>query len=268
MSRLAIDDERLRVAVEAAEAGAKVARSRPPGEYQLKEAPSDIVTEADRQAEHRIRERILSHDSDHRIRGEEHGTRHGNTDTTWIVDPIDGTTNYQHRVPPSCTMVAAVTDEGLHAGAIVTHHTDDLYYAVRNEGAYKNHTRINASDRSSIDRALFHVEVTERMVERDDETTKELLWELTGQCRGIRKYRCAGYALALVAEGRLDATIERYVNPWDLAPGMLLAEEAGARVTDYDGNAGWDTLSERPVNWIATNGEIHEEVLKMASRAT
>lgn len=262
MNELAINDDYLSLSVELATAATAVARTRPHnGEYSSKKGPSDIVTETDRKIEQKIRDSVVERYPSHSVVGEEYDDKAGDSNVTWIVDPVDGTTNYQHDLSPSCTMIAVEVDGSLHSGVIKMHHTGDLYYAVDGEGAYRNHEPISTSDTETIEESLFAIEVTGKQLAQGDDRSLEHMRELLQASHGVRKLRCAGRHFTLLAEGKLESVSERHTNPWDAAAGAVIIREAGGTVTDFEGNSDWGTLTERPVHILATNGDIHEESL-------
>lgn len=266
-----ITDEYLNTALEASNIAVKIANEYTPshGTYNQKAAPSDILTQADTNAQKEIINHIKTAYPDHTFLAEETATENETTpqDTpTWIIDPIDGTTNFQRNVSPSCTMIALEKDTTLHTGVIHMHNTNTVYYAVKNKGAYKNTTPITTSPVETLDKSLFAYEPTNRSVDREDTPQFNLFPYLLTETLGARKNKCAGYNLTRIAQGKYDAWIEHNAHVWDMAPGIIILKEAGGTVSTFNNNTQWDALKTHPRKFVATNGHNHQDVLTIANR--
>jgi myo-inositol-1(or 4)-monophosphatase len=232
--------------------------SRPPVSY--KGSSTNLVTEMDRGAEAIILEAIRSSFPDHRILAEESGALpgagHGAGPYRWIVDPLDGTTNYAHGYPCFCSSVALAVDGAVVAGAVYEPLRDELYTAERGAGAHLNGRRLRVSETSELVNALLitgfpydlHQNVAHRL---------RLFNRLIPHARAIRRDGAAALDLSLVAAGRLDAFFEERLQPWDIAAGGLLVEEAGGRVSRFDGGP----AGLRGEEYLASNGRLHEALV-------
>ena len=193
----------------------------------------DLVTDADRAAEAELLSWLRERHPTHAVLAEESGLR-GGQGLRWVVDPLDGTTNYAHRVPHFCVSVAVEGPAGLLAGAVYDPMRDELFSAARGQGAHLDGVRLAVSACTQVERALlatgFPYDVRER-----PEVPMGLFNRLIPRAQGVRRMGSAALDLAYVAAGRYDAYFEFGLKPWDLAAGALLVEEAGGRVSHIDG---------------------------------
>ena len=223
----------------------------------------DLVTEADLAAEQLIVERIRSYHPRHAILTEESGNvlEAGGADAAfkWIIDPLDGTTNYAHGYPCFCVSVALEHDGRIVVGVVYDPTRDELFAAERGEGATLNGRRMRVSETDELNRALVCTGFPYDVRERSDFIRHFRQFIMRAQ--SVRRDGAAALDLACVAAGRFEGFYEEGLRPWDVAAGVLLVEEAGGRVTHYDGS---------PFNIYAThiaasNGLIHEEMLRVLS---
>ncbi|MBI5835677.1 MAG: inositol monophosphatase [Candidatus Eisenbacteria bacterium] len=246
----------LRVAVEAARAGGAVLRRRfgSPQRYSKKGA-IDLVTATDLASEAAILSVVRRRFPDHEILAEEsgrHAARGNSPPYRWVIDPLDGTTNFAHGYPFVCTSVAVVRDGRALAGAVLDPVRDELFSAALGQGARCNGRRIRVSAVRRLREALlvtgfpYDVFIRSRRVVREFEL-------FLPRVQGVRRDGSAALNLCYVACGRFDGFWELRLHPWDVAAGSLIAAEAGARVTDYSG--GRYDLSGRET--IASNGLLH-----------
>ena len=214
------------------------------------------VTQADREAEQVIVEILRRAFPDHGFLGEEFGER-GSRERRFIIDPIDGTKNFVRRIPVWATLIALEEAGEIAVGVVHNPVTGELYAARRGEGAFLNGERIRVSDVAGIGEAhLIHAGLgLLRRAGYWDGFVR--LVEATDRQRGFGDY--VGYGL--VAEGKAEIYVEVDLKPWDLAPCMLLVEEAGGRFSDLDGRHSIYTGTA-----LATNGRLHETVLAMLRR--
>jgi myo-inositol-1(or 4)-monophosphatase len=219
----------------------------------------DLVTEADLASERLIIERIRSYYPRHAILSEEAGDVrvHGEAESEWkwIVDPLDGTTNYAHGYPVFCVSIALERASEIVVGAVYDPTRDEMFAAERGEGATLNGRRMRVSDVEDINRALVCTGFPYDVRERGDFVRHFRSFIMNAQ--GVRRDGSAALNLAYVACGRFDAFYEDGLRPWDVAAGALLVTEAGGRITRYD-DSPLDIYSP-PV--IATNGLIHDAAL-------
>lgn len=220
----------------------------------------NLVTEADLASEKLIVERIKSYYPRHAILAEESGeavVAGGDAAWKWIIDPLDGTTNFAHGYPCFCVNIALE-----HAGEIVVAVTydptrDELFAAERGSGATLNGKRIRVSETARLADALIVTGFPYDFKRREDFARH--LTQFLLNSRGVRRDGSAAIDMAYVACGRFDGFWEEGLNPWDVAAGKLLIEEAGGRVTYYD-----DTpLSIYKPPILASNGLIHGEMLEV-----
>jgi myo-inositol-1(or 4)-monophosphatase len=220
----------------------------------------DLVTEADLAAERVIIERIHSYYPRHSILAEESGESviiGGANELKWIVDPLDGTTNYSHGYPCFCVSIALERAGVLEIGVIYDPMRDELFAAERGQGATLNDRLIKVSETYDLNRALlctgFPYDVRQR------EKFARHLHNFIMTAQGVRRDGSAALDLAYVASGRFDGFWEEGLNPWDVAAGVLLIEEAGGHISRYDGKA--FNIYTPPI--VASNGLVHDAMLRV-----
>lgn len=193
---------------------------------------NDFVSEVDRNAEAIIVDAIRRAYPDHAILGEEGGSD-GENEVRWIIDPLDGTTNFLHRIPHYAVSIGVEVRGQLEHGVIYAPATQDLYVASRGGGAQLNNRRIRVSGRSDSDGALIGTGIPTR----EPRLTRYLptLCAVAEDCAGIRRAGSAALDLAYVAAGRLDAFWEFDLKPWDIAAGIVLVLEAGGMISEIGG---------------------------------
>jgi len=221
----------------------------------------DLVTEADRRAEAAIRQVLAAAFPDHGILGEETGATPGRDDYRWIVDPLDGTTNYAHGMPLFATSIALERDGQLLVGVVHFPALNETYTAVRGRGAWRNGEPLRVSGETRLENALL---VTGFPHDFGPGKANNLdhLEALVPRSRGMRMLGTAATDLVYVASGVFDAYWDLDNAPWDVAAGVLLVEEAGGRVTDMDGGP-LDLMNPRI---LASNGHLHDELLAVLRR--
>lgn len=222
-----------------------------------KKGDINLVTEADLASEKLIIERIRSHYPKHALLAEESGAASFEGDTTWkwIIDPLDGTTNFAHGYPCFCVTLALE-----HAGEIVLGVTfdptrDELFAAEKGNGATLNNKPIRVSDTENLSEALIITGFPYDFKQREDFAGH--LTDFMLRARGVRRDGSAAIDMAYVACGRFDGFWEEGLNPWDVAAGVLLIEEAGGRVSYYDDSK--FSIYKPPI--CASNNLIHGEML-------
>jgi myo-inositol-1(or 4)-monophosphatase len=228
----------LDTAVRAAKAGGEILlpywRNLPHGSVEEKQQ-NDYVTRADRESEEAILSTIRSRFPEDAFLGEEGGVRAGADGArTWIVDPLDGTSNFVSGFPFWCVSIAARDAEGLCVGVVWDPLRDELYRAERGSGAFRNGTRISVTGRPGLEGAFVATGFPFRNREKID-TYLALFRAIFLEARAIRRAGSAALDLAYVAAGVFDGFFEFRLSPWDVAAGALLIQEAGGVVTDYDG---------------------------------
>jgi myo-inositol-1(or 4)-monophosphatase len=222
----------------------------------------DLVTEADLAAEQLIIERIRSHFPRHAILAEESGTSsvegdYSTAESRWIIDPLDGTTNYAHGYPCFCVSIALEHQGKVVIGIIYDPIRDELFAAERGEGATLNGRRIRVSNVETLDRSLVCTGFPYDVRDRGDFARHFTNFIMHAQ--GVRRDGSAAMDLAAVACGRFEGFWEEGLKPWDVAAGALILEEAGGRISKYDGSP--LDIYTPPV--LATNGLVHEEMMRV-----
>jgi myo-inositol-1(or 4)-monophosphatase len=223
----------------------------------------DLVTEADRASEALITTRLRAAFPNHGIYGEE-GTRQAlDSEFRWYVDPLDGTTNFAHGFPVFCVVLgcerrhsglAPDQDGEMVAGVIYDPLRDEMFSAARNLGATLNGAPIHVSRARLLQESLIATGFPSK--KRHHSPNVHFYQEFTLRSHGVRRAGSAAIDLAYVACGRLDGYWEFGLNPWDTSAGYLLLEEAGGRITHFDGSK--FTLDSREI--LASNGLIHAEM--------
>jgi myo-inositol-1(or 4)-monophosphatase len=256
--------ELLDVAVAAARAGGAVLVDRlgKPVSVDHKSARTSIVTDTDRAAQQAIVEVITAYDPSHAILGEEGRAGAAESSHTWLVDPLDGTSNYAHGVPLACTSVAVKDAEGVAAAAIFEPFRGELFTAARDGGAWLADDRLQVSATTTLDQALVCTGV-----QSDDQRAVAAFGRritgLASRCRGVRCIGSPALCLAYVAAGRVDAFLEAdSTYAWDVGAGSLLITEAGGRIEAFAG--GPLNLGPGLANVMASNGHIHDALAALA----
>ena len=204
-------------------------------EVSTKSTGTDMVTEMDRASEALITEQLLGARPDDGILGEEGADRAGTSGVRWVVDPLDGTTNYLYGFPGFNVSIGAEVDGRPAVGAVFDVVRQELFSAGRGRGATRDGEPIRASRADELAHALVGTGFSYEPERRRRQA--QVLVDLLPRVRDIRRQGAAALDLCSVACGRLDAYYERGLAPWDLAAGGLIATEAGAIVTDFAGNA-------------------------------
>ncbi len=195
----------------------------------------NLVTEADVAAQETIVETIRRRYPDHALLGEEGLSRPGtNSDCRWIIDPLDGTSNYVHRFPYYAVSIGLERKGQLRVGVIFDPNRQELFWAVRGHGAFLNGKPLRPTEIDSLSRA-FVVASLPVATRRDDPAVDRFLKVLTA-AQALQRTGSAALNLAYVAAGRMDAYWSGSLKPWDMAAGVLLVEEAGGRITRMDGS--------------------------------
>ena len=195
---------------------------------------NDFVSEADHAAEQAVIETIHKHYPDHAIQAEESGST-GSSDHVWIIDPLDGTTNYLHGFPVFCVSVALAHRGRVEHGVVYDPLRQELFTASRGQGAQLDGRKIRVSGRTDLSRSLIGTGFPYRSSNEAFEPYMNMLKKAMRDTAGIRRPGAAALDLAYVAAGRLDAFWETGLMAWDLAAGSLLIREAGGIVSSLDG---------------------------------
>lgn len=223
--------------------------------YELK-GEFDLVTEADRASEALVVERLRSHFPSHNIVAEEGGGHRSGSEYCWYVDPLDGTTNFAHGFPVFNVTLALEYAGDIIAGVVYDPTRPEMFTAERGAGAYLNSRRIHVSKAKRIEESLVATGFPSQR--RHENVNIHYYYQLAMISHGVRRAGAAAIDLAYVASGRLDAFWEFGLNPWDVAAGILLVEEAGGICSDMQGAP----ASLRGPHLVADNGAIHAAMLE------
>jgi len=225
--------------------------------------PRNFVCAADHRAEAIVREELAKARPDYGFLGEEGGA-HPGTDKThrWIVDPLDGTTNFLHGIPHFGVAIALERNGTVVAGLVYNPANDEMFIAERGKGAFLNDRRIRVAARGRLADAVVACGLP-HYGRGDLALAREEIAAAQRAFAGLRRYGAATLDLAWVAAGRLDAYWERDLSPWDLAAGSLLVREAGGFVSDLDGG---DAIMQKG-NIVAGNETMHRELLRLLQEA-
>jgi len=247
-----------RVAIEIARAAGDLLRREllAPRRIAYKGSPTNLVTEMDARAEALIVDRLLGAFPDDAVLAEERGAQPGRSGRRWIIDPIDGTTNYAHGLPAYAVSIALAVGRRVELGVVYDPSHDELYVAERGGGAFCNERRLAVSRTSTLDASLLTTGFPYDIRVNPDNNLKEYATFAT-RSRAVRRFGSAVLDLAWVAAGRYDGFWELRLGPWDVAAGGLLVEEAGGRLTGITGAP----LDLDAPTLLATNGLIHDEML-------
>ena len=218
--------------------------------------PRDLVTEFDFAAEALIMERIKTHYPTDSILAEESG-KSGNGTHIWFIDPLDGTTNFAHNIPLFSVSIACAKDNRPILGVVYEPLREEFFYATEGGGAWRNDQPIQVSLTTELKDSLL---VTGFSYDGNRAQSNLPYFNyLTVHSRGIRRLGSAALDLAYVATGRFDGYWEMDLGPWDWAAGILLVQEAGGTVTQFDGRP-FDLMA--PQTLVASNGKIHAALLE------
>jgi len=229
-----------------------------PSSVTTKSGINDLVTEIDRASE-RVIHRLLHHAYPaFGFLGEEHGRRRSASPYQWIVDPLDGTTNFVHGIPFFGVSIGLAHEGTLMAGVIFDPIRQQLFTAARGQGAFLNGKRLHVSRHRTLARSLLSTGFSANF-RRHPQPYARWFYALESRSQAVRRIGSTALCLAYIAAGWLDGFYERELWPWDIAAGLLLVEEAGGRVTNFQGAP--VVLSEGHV--VASNGWIHREMLRV-----
>jgi myo-inositol-1(or 4)-monophosphatase len=225
--------------------------------------PRNFVTAADRRAEEIVREELAKARPDYGFLGEESGAHEGSDKShRWIVDPLDGTTNFLHGIPHFAVSIALERNGAIVAGLVYNPANDDLFIAERGKGAFLNDQRIRVAGRQRLAEAVVACGLP-HFGRGDLAVGRREIAAAQQHFAGLRRFGAAALDLAWIAAGRFDAYWERDLSPWDLAAGIILVREAGGFVTDIDGHDAIFTKG----SVVAGNDTMHRELLKLLKEA-
>ena len=221
-------------------------------------AKNDFVSEIDRAAEDAIVDTIMRAYPDHGVLGEERGAARPDAEYTWIIDPLDGTTNFLAGIPHFCIAIAVRRGPVLEHGVVVDPVHNEEFSATRGAGARMNDVRIRVTNTRALDRAIVSTGIPYAQLERHLESYTEMLRACRGGCRSVRSMGAAALDLAYVAAGRTDAFFQVGLQPWDMAAPTVIVREAGGFVADI---AGGDRFMDTG-NLVAANPTVFRQLMK------
>jgi len=224
---------------------------------------NDFVTEVDHASERAIIDTLLTAYPDHGILAEESGSEHGNpkADHIWIIDPLDGTTNFIHGFPVYCVSIALQVRGKLEQAVVYDPSRNDLFTATKGRGAFMNERRIRVSKRTRLDECLLSTGFPFRP-EDDFDKYLRLMGDVMQRTAGLRRPGAAALDLAYVAAGFSDGFFELGLQPWDMAAGALLITEAGGLVGNFTGDANF--LEQREC--MAASPRIYAQLVPLLSK--
>lgn len=242
----------------AVQAGAAQLRHYFNGTFQIttKEGINNLVTEADHAAEKAIIEVIQQAHPDHFILSEETGEIITESSFKWIIDPIDGTVNFANGIPLCCVSIALEKEGEMILGAVYNPFMDELFFAQRGYGAYLNDKKIQVSETSEVIKSCLVTGFPYTYLDMPNGPL-EVFSKLVRKGIPVRRLGSAAIDLCWVAAGRFDGFYEHKLQAWDSAAGFLMVEEAGGKITDFEGRY----YSPYQPHLLATNGHIHQELL-------
>ncbi|MFX3631244.1 MAG: inositol monophosphatase [Candidatus Pristimantibacillus sp.] len=231
-----------------------------------KSSAFDVVTEVDKLSENLIREGIAAHYPDHQFLGEEEMFLSGDSleevlsgsvdePYLWIVDPIDGTSNFVQGIPGFTVSIALACKGELIVGVVYDPCADEMFWAEKGQGAFMNGKRIEVSGKKTLETCVIATGFPSNMEARL--AVYNGLGKLIHQCRTIRSLGSAARHLAYVGAARLDGFWENGLKAWDVAAGVLIVLEAGGQVSDTSGNP----YSLKTMDIVTTNGQVHSSLL-------
>jgi myo-inositol-1(or 4)-monophosphatase len=221
--------------------------------------PANFVSLADKRAEQMLYEDLNKARPGYGFIGEEGGAREGSDKShTWIVDPLDGTTNFLHGIPQFAISIGLRREDTVIAGIIYNPANDELYIAERGKGAFLNDQRLRVAGRRKLNDCVVACGLP-HIGRGDHDLSRREMAEIQNQVAGLRRFGAASLDMAFVAAGRLDGYWERNLSSWDMAAGAILVREAGGTVSCVDGKS--DPL--QTGNVICGNEYIHAELVKI-----
>ena len=255
-----VDPAYLAIGLEAALAAGRIHRQYFRNDPQIqKKGPIDLVTAADVAAERAIRELIAARLPGHSVLGEEQAggvSRQSATRCRWIVDPLDGTTNFAHGLALFCVSLALEVDGRIELAVVCDPMADELFVAERGQGARLNGQPIRVSFTDTLIDSLLCTGFPYSIRDRRERQV-QVFSKFLGRARAVRRLGSAALDLCYVAAGRFDGFWEEQLHPWDIAAGALIVEEAGGRVTDFAN----DPIDLFGGQIVVSNGRLHEQVL-------
>jgi myo-inositol-1(or 4)-monophosphatase len=221
----------------------------------------DYVTQLDHQSEQAIIRRIRKTFSDHHFLAEESGDAGQSSQTQWCIDPLDGTANYVQGIPFFSISIAVLLMNEVQIGVIYNPYCDEMFWAIRNEGAFMNGQKIHVSEKTDLAYVMLASGFPWRSKTYIDAYLASFK-DIFLKAAGIRRLGSAALDLAYTACGRFDGFWEMALKPWDIAAGVLMVEEAGGKVTDFKG--GNNYMASGSV--LASNRSLHHQLVTITRK--
>lgn len=248
-----------RVGIEAAYSGAKILRDQFGHISRIAQKGTfDLVTEADTASEKKIIQIIRKAFPDHAILAEESGVNHGNAECQWIIDPLDGTTNYAHQLPIFSIAIALAVQGEIALGLVLNPMDGELFTAITGKGAALNGKPIRVTSTAVVHQSLL-VTGFPYDFSKIVEPVMQRFCVCQNASQGVRRLGSAALDICYVACGRFDAFWEQNLKPWDKAAAAVIATEAGAVITDFSNRP--FALDQKEI--LVSNGAIHQEMLSL-----
>jgi myo-inositol-1(or 4)-monophosphatase len=223
-----------------------------------KKGPGDFVTNSDKRTEKIIMNELSLARPDYSFLAEESGLSNKSNEFRWIIDPIDGTTNFLHGIPNFAISIGLEKNKEIICGMIFNPITNEMFYAEKGKGAYLNNSRIRVSSRKNVDECVILTGGPVLSYKNKEIFFKEYE-NVTRKVAATRKLGSSALDLAYLASGRCDGVFERNLNYWDIAAGIIIVKEAGGTITDFKG--GDKYIEER--NLLGTNSKIDKELISL-----
>lgn len=218
----------------------------------------DLLTEADKQSEDYIIKQISLKYPQHSILSEEQGETNNSSEYKWVIDPLDGTTNFVHNLPIFAVSIGLQQNNRTICAVVYNPAADKCFYAEKDKGAYLNKDKLSITSSVTLSDSLISTGFPYLHDNRYD-LSFEIFKELYGKTRGIRRLGAAALDLCFVAMGRFDAFYEFELKPWDICAGSLIVSEAGGIVSDWNGLK----VPDSGVRILASNNKVHNEIIKV-----
>lgn len=229
----------------------------------FKSSETNLVTEIDKKSEQLIIDILLNDFPDFDVLAEESGgLSTKNSEYMWVIDPLDGTTNFAHGLPIFSISIGLLKGNEVIAGVVYDPTRDHLFYAEKGKGAFLNGKKLSVSKTKEIKKSLLVTGFPYNVEENPDHCIERFVTMLKNS-RAVRRLGSAALDFAYVASGIFDGFWEVKLNPWDIAAGLLLVKEAGGKITNFNGQE-IDIFNPQV---LATNGLIHEQVIKLIEQA-
>ncbi|BDQ01464.1 inositol monophosphatase family protein [Ignavibacterium sp.] len=221
----------------------------------------NLVTEIDKKSEKTITEFIRKKFPTHNILAEEGGEHKSSSEYLWVIDPLDGTTNFAHGLPIFSVSIGVQYKNETVAGVVYDVMRDVLYSAEKGSGAFENEKRITVNSNDNIEESILVTGFPYNVAENPDKVFERFI-EMIKVARAVRRLGSAAIDFCYVANGVFDGFWEVHLNPWDICAGKLIVEEAGGKVTDFNGN----TISIFNKTILSTNGKIHNKMIELLNK--